>query len=326
MISMLRALVLLLTVMTCYLLPSCSSSSQKEDLRSHLPSQGELNSMIPANMRSNNAQRAFEQENGSGTARILEPFSGAPSASPSPSGNAIPDDYSPLNEEDLVWTDPDNPDQNLGKVEEAFEKPLKDSWQLSYQSARRLAYAEGKPLMIWFTDSDRSPICKRLSKELFSTPEFEKWSDDHLVKLRVDLSPKEYEIQLRRRKIKYAQALKKKFKVRGQPTVLILNNEGQAFGRYTGYGHGDRDFYFGRLQNAANTVHEEYFDWFPIMKKKGYRMWEGKNGVKLFARLTDYEEGRLRVVEPHGRAAIIQEKNLSSKDQKWIAEQKAKRQ
>ncbi len=300
---------------------SCSSAPTTQELikRTRQQQQDAINSM-PAHLRAPaDPNKDFPTSSASPSA-YGDAF--APSATAVSSDSGIPASIPDIPDEELVWTDPDNPDENLGTVEQAFTKPVKDDWQLSYNAAQRLAYAEGKPLLIWFTNSRMSPICKRLDTEVLSTHEFKNWSEDHVVKLRVDLSPNEPSRKLRDKKVKYAQALRKKFGISGNPTMLVLDLHGQAFGRYRGYSKGEGAYYLGRLKQAAQTVNEDYFQWYPKMKQRGYRKWKGRNGVELFAKLLRYEEGRLQVVEPNGRKTIITESNLSAKDRAWIAQQK----
>ena len=100
------------------------------------------------------------------------------------------DPGAPLNltpEEDIVFTDPDNPDANLPELSTLLTAPKRRGpWEESETIAKQRAAREGKPLLIWFTDSARSPMCKALSQELFSTPEFESWASEKLIRLRVD--------------------------------------------------------------------------------------------------------------------------------------------
>ena len=59
-------------------------------------------------------------------------------------------------------------------------------WEESETIAKQRAAREGKPLLIWFTDSARSPMCKALNQELFSTPDFGMWASEKIIRLRVD--------------------------------------------------------------------------------------------------------------------------------------------
>ena len=310
---------LLLLLLTLFLSSCANRKTDKENVDTVRNQINQSASLIPAHMRAKkDLDKEFPTEEP--TSSPFDDIFGNQQTT-----QVEPSTMGEISAEELIWTDPDNPDKNLGEVEAAFTQPIKDSWQLSYQAAQRLAYAEGKPLLIWFTDSRRSAICKRLDAEVLNTHEFKNWSEDNVVKLRVDLSPREINRDLRDQKIKYAQALRKKFNISGSPYILVMDFEGQAFGRYKGYRANDASFYLGRLKQAAKTINEGYFDWAPKMEKRGYRNWEGSNGVELFAKLLRYSDGRLQVVEPNGRKTIFSESNLSSSDRKWIQKQKESR-
>ena len=307
----------LLTIILSLWVISCSSSIKEEDIKA--TKNRDLGATIPPHLRAKKNLNEEFPTSAPSPSRVADVFQHQETTQVSAKIiNSVSDDQ-------LVWTDPDDPDQNLGEVEVAFTKPVKDSWQLSYQSAQRLAYAEGKPLLIWFTDSKRSPICRQLDAQVLGTHEFKKWSEDNVVKLRVDLSPREQNSNARDLKVKYAQALRKKFKVKGNPSVLVVDLDGQSFGRYKGFRSGEGAYYLGRLKQATQTINENYFEWTSRMKKLGYRKWEGSNGVGLFAKLLRYEEGNLLVVEPNGRKTSFTENNLSAKDRKWITKEKSRR-
>lgn len=305
------------------LLYSCSSPSPDNAP----PDAAKLGELIPPELRAKPRDRDAKEfapvvlpgdkpadvKTGSRGATVLSP-NGIPTILP-----ALPD------ASDMVWTDPDNPDENLGSLEAVFTQPVKDPWQLSFRSALRKAYTEGKPLMIWFTDSKSSPTCKILGAELFGTDQFMSWSDEQVVRLRVDTNPREADPILRTSKNKYALALRKKFRVKGNPTVLVIGHSGETVGRYTGYRSGNANYRFGQIKNATNTINEGHFNWRDSMDKKGYRHWTGHNGVKLYAKLLRYQDGTLYVSEPNGRKTRFHEKNLSTKDRKWIDKEKAKR-
>ena len=49
-------------------------------------------------------------------------------------------------------------------------------WHTDISDAAKESLETKKPLMLFFTGSDWCGWCKRLQKEVFQTPEFEKWS------------------------------------------------------------------------------------------------------------------------------------------------------
>jgi thioredoxin-related protein len=250
---------------------------------------------------------------------------------PAPSAAALPPvELTP--EDDIVFTDPDNPDASVPELSTllAAAPRRRGPWEQSEAIAKRRAIREGKPLLIWFTDSARSPMCKAISEELFKKPEFEEWASEKLVRLRVDanivlddsdlpLAEKESRlIELER----YVNRLKKQYKVLGHPVVVMLNPAGEKIGQYRGYKRGDADFTWGQIKQAEAASTHAMKSWRASLEKKGYREWSDLQDRKVFAKLVRYSDGTLTLVEPDGTRSRTSEKKLSENDREWIAEQK----
>ena len=230
-------------------------------------------------------------------------------------------------DEDIVWTNPDDPDAELPGLEEALAVAKKTGpWEVSYTVAKTQAMREGKPMLIWFTDTMRSPLCKFLSAEVFSTPAFEDWAGENIVRVRLDFNVKGDTDDERLRRKDYMQALKKRYKATGLPLVLIMAPDGTVTGRYRGYKKGAPEFYFGRLKSAGASAERHQKDWRRKMEKKGYRTWTGRRkGKVIFAKLLRYHDEELVLVEPDGRKFRASEANLSDGDRLWIKGELAKR-
>lgn len=250
-----------------------------------------------------------------------------------PGGNVAPQPISITPREDIAWTDADNPDAGIPEIENLMAAPKKGPWEESETIARQIAAREGKPILIWFTDSARSPMCKVLSAELFGTKEFGKWAEKRLVRLRVDsnISVDDPSISLdekitRQSELKaYVKRLKKRYRILGAPSVLMLNPSGEVVSRYRGYRRGDADYYWGLIKQGQAASANAYKSWRQDLENKGYREWEGHRGKKVFAKLVNYSEGTLILIEPGGDRYKTTESKLSSKDRKWIDQQKAQR-
>lgn len=238
-------------------------------------------------------------------------------------------------DEEIVFTDPDNPDAGIPELSTVLDAASvrRGPWERSEPVARRRAMREGRPLLIWFTDSRNSPMCKALSQELFSTPAFEEWAGNSLVRLKVDshaqvddpdLSLDEKQTRLIEIE-RQAKELKKRFKVLGQPTVLMVNNLGEVIGRYRGYQRGEADYFWGLIRQGEAVFANAYGPWRAGMERKGYREWSDRRGRKVFARLVRYHQGTLDLVEPDGTRSRTREERLSDKDLEWIADQKKRR-
>ncbi len=233
-------------------------------------------------------------------------------------------------EEDIVYTNPDNPDAAIPELSTLLSSAKRGPWEDSETIAKLRSVREGKPLLIWFTDSANSPMCKALTQELFSSNDFGNWASGKLVRLRVDAnvnisgpdldlgSSEDRRVTVRN----YNTALKKRYKVMGYPSLILLSPSGEVMGRYRGYKRGDADFLWGQMKHAEAVSAESYKGWRAGLEKKGYREWQDRKERKIFAKLTSYSKGTLTFIEPDGTRSRTREETLSDKDQAWIAEQK----
>lgn len=237
--------------------------------------------------------------------------------------------------EDIVYTDPDNPEAPIPELTTLLSMSKKGPWEESETLAKQRSVREGKPLLIWFTDSQRSPMCKALSGELFATHEFGEWATENLVRLRVDsanVKTKDLDADsedaenFRSRSMAYYADLKKRYKVMGYPSLVMLSPSGEVVGTYRGYKKGDSKFVWGQLKQSAAVSDASYKGWREGMEKKGYREWSDRTDRKIFAKLVSYSKGELVLIEPNGRRARTRESSLSEKDRQWIADQKKLRQ
>ncbi|MEO5913375.1 MAG: thioredoxin family protein [Luteolibacter sp.] len=232
--------------------------------------------------------------------------------------------------EDIVYTDPDNPDAAIPELATLLSAPKRGPWEDSETVAKQRSVREGKPLLIWFTDSQSSPMCKAISQELFATNDFGDWATENLVRLRVDSfvkitdqdmsidDAKDRELRI----VDYNNQLKKRYKIMGYPSLIVISPSGEVVGRYRGYKRGDAQFVWGQLKQAQAVSDASYKGWRTGMEKKGYREWSDRRDRKVFAKLVSYSKGELVLIEPDGGRARTKEASLSDKDKAWIAEQK----
>jgi len=222
-------------------------------------------------------------------------------------------------EEDIVWApeDPDIPITELEGLVIDDDNPL-DSWFEDYGKAMKKARVEGKPVMIWFTRTKNSPLCKRLSAELLVHKEFEDWADANVIRLRVDSNIQDSNTGKRKDRESYVEGLKKRYQVMGQPVVVIISPRGTEFGKYRGYKSGSAEFYFGRLRNAQRTAQQDYTGWKSEMEGKGYRTWHDARGRAVFAKVVRYRNGKIWLVEPDGKKSATSVSKLSAEDRLFI--------
>jgi thioredoxin-related protein len=254
---------------------------------------------------------------------------GNPAGTPAGGNNRNPDGLRLTPIEDIVFT---SDSENLPELAELLAAPKAKIWEDSYTIARRRSARDGKPLLIWFTNSKFSPNCKALEQELFGREDFGNWATEKLIRLRVDAGYKvidpnqdlsmaeeqDREIDVQR----YARTLEKRYKVSGHPTLVMLNPSGEVIGRWGGYKRGTADFTWGLLKHAEDVSTKAYTSWRTSMEKKGYREWQDRHGRKIFARLIAYTDGELVLVDPDGARFRTHEDKLCDANRAWLDEQK----
>jgi hypothetical protein len=239
-------------------------------------------------------------------------------------------------EDEIIFTNPDNPDASipeLASLLEATPKRRKGPWEESESIARKRSLREGKPLLIWFTDSRSSPMCKVLAQELFNRQDFNEWADEHFVRLRVDAFPQvtDQSLSLDEKQTKlidighYVKRIKKQYKIQGHPNLVLVHPDGSVIQRYRGYKRGSADYTWGLLKQGEAAFQHTYQPWRGSLEKRGYRQWTDTKGRTVFAKLAQYSQGTLVLIEPDGTRCKTHEKRLSNEDRIWLDEQKAAR-
>ncbi len=121
-----------------------------------------------------------------------------------------------------------------------------EGWLVKVDEAYKQSKETGKPIMANFTGSDWCGWCKKLTRTVFSQPEFKKWAAENVILLELDF-PRRTKVPA---EIQQQNAqLQRAFQVRGFPTVWVfnLNQDGngqfnvEALGK-TGYAKSAKEF------------------------------------------------------------------------------------
>ncbi|NQT26476.1 thioredoxin family protein [candidate division KSB1 bacterium] len=118
------------------------------------------------------------------------------------------------------------------------------TWGEDYEAALKEANKDGKYLLLNFGGSDWCVWCKRLDGEVFSQDAFNTWAKDNLVLLMVD-SPRAKKQD--DKVVQQNNVLKRKYAIRGFPTIILLNPEGELAAQ-TGYQQGGPEKYVEHLK------------------------------------------------------------------------------
>jgi len=118
------------------------------------------------------------------------------------------------------------------------------NWLTDLPKARAKAKSESKLVLMDFTGSDWCYWCKKLKKEVLSTPEFVEYAKTNLVAVEVDFPHQKAQSE----ELKKAnQALQREYAIEGYPTIIVLDGEGKKIGTL-GYEEGGPQPFIARIE------------------------------------------------------------------------------
>ena len=127
----------------------------------------------------------------------------------------------------------------------APKKTAEPVWFTSMAQAQEAARKENKVIFVDFTGSDWCIWCIRLHDEVLSRPAFKEYAAKNLILLLVDFPRRK--VQTREQKTAN-NALAQKYGIKGFPTILILDANGNVLAK-TGYRRGGAAAYVEHLKN-----------------------------------------------------------------------------
>ena len=123
------------------------------------------------------------------------------------------------------------------------------TWYDDFDKAVAAAKAEGKDLLVDFTGSDWCGWCVRLHKEVFAHDEFNQGVKDKYVLVALDF-PRGDEAKAKVPNPTRNDELMKKYGIRGFPSILLMNADGDVYAR-TGYQRGGPAAYLKHLETIS---------------------------------------------------------------------------
>ncbi len=133
---------------------------------------------------------------------------------------------------------------NVKEGEAVAAGESKVEWFTDFDAAQKVAAKGGRPILIDFSGSDWCGWCIRLDKEIFSKPEFKKYADENLVLFLADFPNRKKQSDKVK---KQNQKLSEKYRVKGFPTVILIDSKGKLIAR-TGYRAGGAEEYVKHLK------------------------------------------------------------------------------
>jgi protein disulfide-isomerase len=123
-----------------------------------------------------------------------------------------------------------------------------EAWTTDFKAAQAAAKKDGKPILIDFTGSDWCGWCIKMKKESLDKTAFKDFAQKELVLVEADFpnsKPQTAEVKAQN------EALKKKYKVNGFPTFVLINADGKELGRQEGYLEGGPDAFTSAIKGWA---------------------------------------------------------------------------
>lgn len=119
----------------------------------------------------------------------------------------------------------------LAQVAHADLMPTKINWLTNYEQAVEQSKSQNKPILLFLTGSDWCGWCHKLQNEVLNTPEFTERAGDKFIFLIADFPMK---TQLDPAVAKQNKELQQRYKVKGYPTIIILDERQEPI-ETTGY-------------------------------------------------------------------------------------------
>jgi thioredoxin-related protein len=103
-------------------------------------------------------------------------------------------------------------------------------WQTDFNTAKQMASAENKPIILVFQGSDWCAPCIKLDREVWSTDIFKNYAKEHFVMLQADF-PRKKKNALPTEQAEANGKLFEKYNKNGIfPFVVVLNSDGKLLG------------------------------------------------------------------------------------------------
>jgi hypothetical protein len=205
------------------------------------------------------------------------------------------------------------------------------TWHESPKKARTVAEAEQRCLLLVFSSSqgEAGGTSRQMSDEVFATPAFNEFALEHLVLCGLFYSRSTSSLDLndpaKIARLDALNAIKKAFKVRGFPTVILFGPDGQEINRWTGFITGRGPWLQQQIKQAVEG-HEAVI--FATERRRaelatrGYRTWTSAQGTPLFARLIRFNAETAVLRDESGAERTVRLKQLALPDREIITRQR----
>lgn len=227
-------------------------------------------------------------------------------------------------EDEIIWTDPDNLDESMAELNAVFEKRREgNGWLNNYGQALRLSRRQGLPLVIWFHDSITSPKSKELGRTLLETKKFDEYCEDRVIRIKIDSGAAidDSPGKSSRYNLSSINRLANKYGIDRRPGIVVVApNGGKVTARVNGMGDYLYDIQ-SEIEHGIEKAEKEYKDYKRTLVAKGFREWKERRGkATIFAKLMRFDEKNNFVYlrEPGGKVTKTRLESFSKEDISYL--------
>lgn len=227
-------------------------------------------------------------------------------------------------EEEIIWTDPDNPEASIAELNAVFEnKRQGNGWLSNYGQALNFSRRQGLPLIIWFHDSITSPKSKTLGRELLETDQFNDYCQDRVIRVKIDSGAAidDSGAKSSRYTLSAINRLARKYGIDRRPGVVVVSPHG---GKVTARVNGMSDFIYDvhtEIEHGVEQAEKDYAQYKTKLRAQGYRDWTERRGKStLFAKLMRFDKKNnfVYLKEPGGRVTKTRLESFSKDDIQYL--------
>ncbi len=235
------------------------------------------------------------------------------------------------------------PQDPLPEIPE-MEMAKKAFWHASPIAARRISIEQARPLLIFFASKwDGQCPAVDLVDDLFSQSDFSDFAADSMVLTTVFQPVGSPPKSFTKERLAAIERFKQYFKVLSFPTVILLDEHGRELERIKGYSRLKK---YGRVGkeiketgtfSTAHVVLQRLKDAVrrnqdrqarertarDSLTRQGYRQWTSRAGSTLFAKLVDYRDERIILMDDRGRNRRVLPSQLILFDAEWARRKQA---
>ena len=217
----------------------------------------------------------------------------------------------------------------------SIQLAAKARWIRSPYQAFKAAGEEQKPLLIFFAQLlNGAGTTASLNDDLFTLPEFNEFAAARLVLTKLQYPTGSPGKSYTEEKLAVLKLVQEKFKIRGFPAVIMLDDKGHEIERFSGYSrvkinevtYSNAHTMLERIKEAEKRFSERKRyrqDRVNRLVAQGYRMWYSTVGTSLLAKMARADADQVILMDENGAWRAVRPVDLKLFDAEWARRKQA---